>query len=54
VSRETTLAVRCTRCGKAIEVCEYCAEPSCKHVICDDCLRVAVGERRKRTYTGTE
>jgi hypothetical protein len=54
VNGEVALAVRCGRCGKAVEVCELCEEPACKHVICDECLKVAVGERRPRTYTAAE
>lgn len=51
---DTVLAMTCARCGKAVEVCECCEEPNCKHVICDECLKVAVGERRPRTYTVAE
>jgi hypothetical protein len=54
VSGDVTLAARCAACGKAVDVCECCEEPNCKHVICDDCLKVAVGERRPRTYTTAE
>lgn len=54
MSADAVLAVRCDRCGKSVEVCEFCEEPDCKHVICDDCLRIAVGERRPRTYTAAE
>jgi hypothetical protein len=54
VSGDAALAIKCDRCGKAVEICEYCEEPACKHVICDECLRVAVGERRPRTYTAAE
>jgi hypothetical protein len=54
VSSDVALANKCGRCGKAVEICEYCEEPACKHVICDECLRVAVGERRPRTYTAAE
>jgi hypothetical protein len=48
------LELKCEKCGRAVEVCECCEEPDCKHVICEDCLRVAVGERRPGTYTITE
>jgi hypothetical protein len=54
VSADAALAVKCDTCEKLVEVCEFCEEPACKHVICDECLRLAVGERRPRTYTAAE
>ena len=34
--------VRCERCGRRIEVCAFCQDPECIHVICYDCLRTAL------------
>jgi hypothetical protein len=51
---DAALAIECGSCGKLVEVCEFCEEPACKHVICDECLRVRVGERRPRTFTAAE
>jgi hypothetical protein len=48
------MPIKCGRCEKPVEVCECCEEPACNHVICDECLRVAVGERRPRTFTAAE
>ena len=31
--------VRCERCGRGIEVCAFCQDPGCVHVICYGCLR---------------
>ena len=38
--------VKCERCGKEIDVCDMCEDPACKHVVCHDCLSVALDERR--------
>jgi hypothetical protein len=46
--------VKCDRCGKSIEVCFLCEEPECRHVICRECLEVAIGQARPRTYTVAE
>ena len=31
--------VRCERCGRRIEVCAFCQDPECPHVICYRDLR---------------
>jgi hypothetical protein len=49
-----TLAFRCTVCGKAVEVCDFCEDPRCRHVICHECLSRAAAERRAATYTTDE
>jgi hypothetical protein len=46
--------VRCTRCGKSIEVCVLCEEPECRHVICRECLDLALGQAKPRTFTLVE
>ena len=38
--------VKCAKCGKEIDVCDLCEDPACKHVICHDCISVALDERR--------
>lgn len=38
--------VKCERCGKEIDVCDMCEDLACKHVVCHDCLSVALDERR--------
>jgi hypothetical protein len=44
------LNVRCDKCGKQIEVCDLCEDPECKHVICHDCLTVALDERKRQPH----
>jgi hypothetical protein len=41
---------RCEKCGKRIEVCDLCEDPECKHVICHDCLSVALDERKRQPH----
>jgi hypothetical protein len=44
------LDVKCERCGKEIEVCDLCEELACKHVICHDCVSVALDERKHQPH----
>lgn len=46
MSRKPAVAVKCARCGKAVEVCCCCEEPECRHVICRACLSVALRQSR--------
>jgi len=46
--------VKCTQCGKSVEVCYLCEEPGCSHVICRECLDLALGQAKPRTYTVSE
>lgn len=40
-----TTAVRCERCGREIDDCDFCDDPDCAHPICSRCLGVAFRER---------
>ena len=44
------LDARCEKCEKAVEVCDLCEEPDCKHVVCHDCLCVALHERQHQPH----
>jgi len=44
VSEPTPSQLKCTECGKSIEVCACCDDPDCEPAICYACLRVAVGQ----------
>ncbi len=46
--------VKCTRCGKSVEVCALCEEPDCRHVLCHKCLNVVLGQAKPVTYTVAE
>ena len=46
--------VICTQCGRSIEVCYFCEEPDCQHVICREDLDAALGQAKPRTYTVAE
>jgi len=44
------LEAKCEKCGKEIEVCDMCEDPACQHVVCHDCLAVALEERRPQPH----
>jgi len=44
------LEAKCEKCGREVEVCDLCEDPACKHVVCHDCLTVALGERRPQPH----
>jgi hypothetical protein len=44
MSESKSSQLKCTRCGKPIEVCDVCEKPDCEPAICYACLRVAVGQ----------
>jgi hypothetical protein len=46
--------VRCSECGKSVEVCFLCEEPECRNVICRECLDIALGQAKARTFTLAE
>lgn len=50
----TDTEVKCERCGRSIEVCFLCEEPECRHVICRECLDLALGQAKPVTYTVAE
>ena len=35
---------RCSACGDAIDLCEFCEEEDCPVPVCYECLIVALGE----------
>lgn len=43
-------AIRCATCGKTVEVCAYCEEPECRHVICHECLNVALAQSKPQPH----
>ena len=45
------IRIVCAKCGKAVEVCCFCEDAECKHVMCRECLSVALRESRPSTYT---
>src|SRR5438445_12292795 len=45
-----SLDVKCEKCDKAVDVCDLCEEPECKHVVCHDCLSVALDERKHQPH----
>jgi hypothetical protein len=46
--------IKCVQCGKSVEVCGFCEEPECRHVICRQCLDLALGQAKPVTYTVPE
>lgn len=46
--------VKCSVCGRSIEVCEFCEDPECRRVICRECLYTALGQSKPRTFTVAE
>jgi hypothetical protein len=44
MSEPTPAQLKCSKCGKPIEVCACCEKPDCEPAICYACLRVAVGQ----------
>lgn len=41
---------RCTKCGRPIEECVGCDEPDCRNPICNDCLRIEVGQAERQPH----
>lgn len=46
--------VKCSQCGRSIDVCYFCEDPQCRHVICRECVSTALGQAKPRTYTVVE
>ena len=42
--------LRCSLCGRTIEVCACCDEPDCPPPLCDVCLREVMGKAMRRVY----
>ena len=42
---------RCERCGRRIEVCAFCQDPACMHVICYRCVRTELRESLDLPHT---
>ena len=43
--------VRCERCGREIDLCAFCQDPSCPHVICYRCVRTVLRESLDLPHT---
>ena len=41
---------KCSRCGRSIEICACCDEPSCGAAVCYACLREALGEAKSQPH----
>lgn len=46
----TRQELRCSLCGRPIEVCACCDEPDCPPPLCDVCLREVMGAAMRRVY----
>lgn len=50
MSKVDKAAEKCTKCGRLIEVCAGCDEPRCPAAICNDCLRIAMGQSMRQPH----
>ena len=45
MSAQAAAAIKCLRCGTAIETCAFCDRPDCPSITCYRCLAVALLDR---------
>jgi hypothetical protein len=51
MTEPTLAALRCSRCDRPIDRCEFCDASDCRTPICYGCVRVALGETVPQPHT---
>jgi len=47
---EVSAELPCAGCEREIDRCAFCDEEDCAEAVCDDCLRLQLGERTPRIH----